>query len=361
MNAEIKLNESRRIAILLADRAVQTLHDAEFDELESLLAHHPEIDDTELDEAAGALHLAKPLLPESMPDSLRARVFADAERFFGAPKAAVVVESITQETVSEIETDASVELAAVREDVVDPHITPVSLPITHAANILPMPRPESRLTEREPLKEQTINANPAPTAEVVAFPSSPQPSGRVVPAVIEKRSNLMSRMGWLAAAACLTFAMVGVWKVRQQQKEIVALRAANAAPNYAAQRQALIAQGGEVIQLNWAAATYPGMQRVKGDVVWSDTTQKGYMRFVGMPANDPNEVVYQLWIFAANQDEKYPIDGGVFNITSNGEIIVPINAKLQVSKPGLFAITIEKPGGVVVSKRDKLALLAKVG
>ena len=35
-------------------------------------------------------------------------------------------------------------------------------------------------------------------------------------------------------------------------------------------------------------------------------------------------------------------------------------SKLKALGPELFAITIEKPGGVVVSKREKIAALAKV-
>jgi hypothetical protein len=47
-------------------------------------------------------------------------------------------------------------------------------------------------------------------------------------------------------------------------------------------------------------------------------------------------------------------------VTSDGETIVPIQAKLKVLKPAAFAITIEKPGGVVVSTQERLPLLAVV-
>ena len=36
---------------------------------------------------------------------------------------------------------------------------------------------------------------------------------------------------------------------------------------------------------------------------------------------------------------------------ATGDIVVPIRAKLRVFEPSLFAITVEKPGGVVVSRR----------
>lgn len=83
------------------------------------------------------------------------------------------------------------------------------------------------------------------------------------------------------------------------------------------------------------------------------------MTFSGLPVNNPSEEQYQLWIFDAKQDDRYPIDGGVFDVTSP-TVVVPIDAKIRVSDPSMFAITIEKPGGVVVSDRSRLPLLAKV-
>ena len=84
------------------------------------------------------------------------------------------------------------------------------------------------------------------------------------------------------------------------------------------------------------------------------------MRFRGLPKNDGSKETYQLWIFDKTQKKETPIDGGTFDVTTDGEVIIPINAKLKAQGPALFAITIEKPGGVVVSDRKKLAALAKV-
>ena len=94
-------------------------------------------------------------------------------------------------------------------------------------------------------------------------------------------------------------------------------------------------------------------------MVWDPATQTGYMRIAGLPRNDPNVAQYQLWIFDGTRDERYPIDGGVFNIagTRDGEVVA-IHAKLKVAVPLMFAITIERPGGVVVSDRSRLAALA---
>jgi len=49
----------------------------------------------------------------------------------------------------------------------------------------------------------------------------------------------------------------------------------------------------------------------------------------------------------------------VFDVTGD-EVVVAIDAKLRVREPTLFAITIEKPGGVVVSRRERLVLVAAV-
>src|SRR5690606_18561836 len=91
--------------------------------------------------------------------------------------------------------------------------------------------------------------------------------------------------------------------------------------------------------IDWSA-------KVSGRVIWSSDRQTGCMVFTGMKPNDPAKEQYQLWIIDATQ--KHPIDGGVFNITKDGEAVVPITPKIRVDQPVAFAVTIEKPGGVVV-------------
>ena len=116
-----------------------------------------------------------------------------------------------------------------------------------------------------------------------------------------------------------------------------------------------------VTQVAWAAGPDESGKNATGEVLWSMDRQKGVMSFRGLPSNDPTKSQYQLWIFDTAQDEKYPVDGGVFDIPAGTEeVLIPIDAKLPVVDPTLFAITIEKPGGVVVSGRQRLPLLAKV-
>jgi hypothetical protein len=129
----------------------------------------------------------------------------------------------------------------------------------------------------------------------------------------------------------------------------------------AARRQALAARR-FVLQRNWAPAGDATGTAVKGDVVWDARTQTGYLRFVGLRRNDPSLEQYQLWIFDGSRDQRYPVDGGVFDVRSDGdELVVPIRASLPVGTPLAFAVTIERPGGVVVSDRNRVVVIARVG
>lgn len=93
-----------------------------------------------------------------------------------------------------------------------------------------------------------------------------------------------------------------------------------------------------------------------GEVIWDPELQEGFMRLVGLPVNDPKVSQYQLWIIDPARGE-IPVDGGVFDV-DGGEIWVPIDAKLDVPGPEVFAITSEVPGGVVVSKGPLLLTAA---
>jgi anti-sigma-K factor RskA len=126
-------------------------------------------------------------------------------------------------------------------------------------------------------------------------------------------------------------------------------------------RAELLASGGDTATLSWKLTADAASQGASGDVVWSPSKQRGYMRFVGLAPNDPKITQYQLWIFDKARDEKFPVDGGVFDVTSTGEVIVAISPKLLVSDAVLFAVTVEAPGGVVVSKRERIVVTAAPG
>ncbi len=175
---------------------------------------------------------------------------------------------------------------------------------------------------------------------------------------------------WLAAAACLVLAVLGWWprlreEAEPQQATVVEPPVIEIlpepAPTPAQERERLLAGGRAVVRSEWSGTEDPASQGMSGDIVWDNTAKKGYLRFTGLAANDPQQSQYQLWIFDKQQDERYPIDGGVFDIPAGAtEVVVPIDAKIGVSEPVMFAVTVEKPGGVVVSGREHIVALAKV-
>lgn len=163
----------------------------------------------------------------------------------------------------------------------------------------------------------------------------------------ETRRRIRETMAWMSLAAALLLCL-GLWNTRSTPSVSLTM---------VEMRSQLLSKSPSLLPLPWAEGPTPFDVSVRGDVVWDNERQEGYMRFVGMPVNDPTVEQYQLWIIDPARDEK-PIDGGVFDVTNSGEVFVKIDAKLTVLDPQAFAITIEKPGGVVVSSQERLPLLA---
>lgn len=171
--------------------------------------------------------------------------------------------------------------------------------------------------------------------------------------------------GWVvAAAACVALAF-NLWTTDAPTEVVVnpppqISPTPLPAPNLAQQREQLLAAAPDAIQKSWTDFNPKQPRNIQGDVVWSNSLQKGYIRFQNLPINDKTRETYQLWIFDSNQNAKTPVDGGVFDIDANGDVIVPIDAKIKVGKPTMFAVTSEKPGGVVVSELGKVMAVAKI-
>jgi hypothetical protein len=125
------------------------------------------------------------------------------------------------------------------------------------------------------------------------------------------------------------------------------------------QRAHLMSSATDLLHAPWSPPSAPGYEGVRGDVLWSSARQEGYLRLAGLPENDPARNQYQLWIVDPERDAN-PVDGGVFDVPSSGEVTIPIQAKLAIGRPRAFAITLEQPGGVVVSK-GPLLVVAAVG
>jgi anti-sigma-K factor RskA len=170
-------------------------------------------------------------------------------------------------------------------------------------------------------------------------------SGRILAPQVPAWQKILRNplTGWAAAAAVALLAVVG------SQKE--------SALSPVAAESRLRKESTDLIERN-----FEGLGEFKGaggKVIWSDQLQQGYMTLSGIPANDPGKAQYQLWIVDPKRDEA-PVDGGVFDIPTDGSpVVIPISAKLALTNPQAFVITLEQPGGVVKSKQEKVVALAK--
>ena len=180
-----------------------------------------------------------------------------------------------------------------------------------------------------------------------------------------KRSSWSTWLGWaLAGAACIALAF-NIYTTRfQGPGEVVKGPTPTVTPEKPDVKKQFeeMMSAPNMVKANWGAlpTATDDLKGVSGEIVWSDEKQAGFMRFRGLPVNDRSREQYQLWIFENAKLEDHPKDGGVFDVSADGEVIIPIDAKLAAKDPKVFAITIEKPGGVVVSDRKKIAALAKV-
>jgi len=117
----------------------------------------------------------------------------------------------------------------------------------------------------------------------------------------------------------------------------------------------------DTIRVAWSPFDLPDapaeQQQVRGDVVWNDELQTGYLRFVGLEVNDPATEQYQVWVIDERGMEQ-KVSGGVFNATAQGEVIVPIEPGIDVGRVALFAITIENPGGTWVPDLSRRVVVA---
>ena len=108
-----------------------------------------------------------------------------------------------------------------------------------------------------------------------------------------------------------------------------------------------------------AATSHPLARGAGGTLTWDGDRQEGFLKVQGLAEVEPSQGVYQLWIFDESRDERFPVDGGTFAVKdSKATTVVPVRPSLKVRRPTLFAVTLEPPGGVVVSDRKRLLLTA---
>jgi anti-sigma-K factor RskA len=245
-----------------------------------------------------------------------------------------------------LDSDESRELSALLEEYADVDADELARPAA-ALQIAALAR-SGRL---EPMPRDLRQRLDAAADEFFAAPARSNVVQLQRPAAADAPPGERRRRDWAgwATAAALLVALIAVYD-----------RAPDPQPTVAEQRADLIATTDDTVVIAWAPSQEDGYQQVSGDVVWSDRQQRGFLRFVGLTANDPERAQYQLWIIDPERDAR-PVDGGVFDVpTGSSEVVVAIDAKLAVARPTAFAVTLEQPGGVVVSD-GPLLIVAPTG
>ena len=163
-------------------------------------------------------------------------------------------------------------------------------------------------------------------------------------------------LGWVAAAAAIALAVVA-W-----QPESPGVRSSS-------QLVSWVDNHPDAVRWDWAPGLVNPAEGVTGYVTFSPESQEGYMLIKGLEPNDPRIQQYQLWIWDQEREpdptnptplaaDVHPVDGGVFDVNDRGEVVVPIRLPLRVDTPYLFAVTVERPGGVVKSDKSSVPLIA---
>lgn len=219
-----------------------------------------------------------------------------------------------------------------------------------------------------PIGERTVSSasrgstrsSASPTASA-SGPDAGVGAGSSGPSVVGRApSRGFAWLGWAAAAVLTGFLLLPAGDDASTGPGIGPGPEIAAGPPSPEEAFQSLAARSDAVRLSWTTTEDPTATGASGEVVWSDEAQTGFMRFAGLQANDPEEFQYQLWVFDAERDERFPVDGGVFDIPAGAdEVIVPIEARLPVGSATLFAVTVERPGGVVVSDRSRIAVLAQ--
>ena len=155
---------------------------------------------------------------------------------------------------------------------------------------------------------------------------------------------------WMLAAASIALGAVAT---------VIVLNAGTAGDGFTRDPAAFVRTHPRAVHWPWQGTDDPHVVgAVRGEAYFDPDSEDGLLEIEGLAPNDPAVEQYQLWIFDAARDERYPVDGGVFDVRSRGRVVIPVKARVDVSTPIQFAVTVERPGGAVVSER-RIALLAK--
>lgn len=205
-------------------------------------------------------------------------------------------------------------------------------------------------TRPEPLSPQVLERILISAGAGASVPA------RALPAPHRGRSEWFA---WTTAAFGMAAAATAVfWATSQKPK--VEIRDRVVAPVVRSDKDARLEllKAPDTQAIPWTPTKDPAGQTARGDIVWNPSRQEGFVQIEGLAANDPKRAQYQLWIFDKTRDDKFPVDGGVFDVGATGETLVRITPKLRIGEPVLFAVTLERAGGVVVSNRERIVITA---
>lgn len=178
------------------------------------------------------------------------------------------------------------------------------------------------------------------------------------PIPIDRGRSGALALAWTVAAASIAVAVASNWSllaeaVAPRASDEGGLGTAGVAPDR------FLAAHPRALRAAFVAGDDGHARRdARGEACFDPETGEGVLVIEGLVPNDPKVEQYQLWIFDARRDERYPVDGGVFDMGPSGRAVIPVRAKLGVTEPTLFAVTVEPPGGSVVSER-RIALVAR--
>jgi hypothetical protein len=268
-----------------------------------------------------------------------------------------LLDLLCKQAVHGLNDDETLVLAELQRSVESP-VDLESLELTAAAISTAGVRPDDKLPDH--LKAGILKKADDFFNEQKAANSSAPPV--VVEPAVPSRS-IWGWLGWAAAALASIALIANIW-ISSSRSPNIAGPGGTPTPTPEQlgppqMRDKFMASAPDMVRAEWGKGNMPEIAAA-GDVVWSDSIQEGYLRLNGVPKNDKNAYTYQLWIFDETQDPKTPIDGGTFDVTEDGEVVIPIDARLKARNPKAFAITMEKPGGVVVSKQEKVPAMAQV-
>jgi len=350
---------------LLATRATDGLLPTEEARLATLLHAEPDLEPDYFELAAASVDLAVDAPLEAHPSALGEQILAGGLQWAGAQ---VGAQADLGHTGDDWQSDAPREVEPSRvaaeieepiERVVEPSASQAAQDQVAQDRATRDPATQDPATQDLAADDQAGNDREPPT--VVSFRrEEPIDTGAQ-----QRRGFDWTRWaGWglAAAMAGFTVGMRFLTPPVDTPPEVVVAQEPASQQLSAGQRKAeLESTAGDLRRVAWTPTDHPLGTNVTGEVVWSDLAQEGYMTFRGLAWNDPTQRQYQLWVFDSGRSAERPVDGGVFDVpASASEVIIPIDAKLRVDEATLFAITLERPGGVVVSSREDLVLLGPV-